>query len=162
MKFLAHFPWTEAGEPVPTHFYESITKGLFQTNYGTALAAAGESVGIKKHSIRRIKDGVPRYGAGMTLHMAILNMGKETDFAEVECTAVQHAKMYLQPMGDGYLGYSLCVDVNGRPLSTQQIKDLARNDGMKPMDFARWFTIDLLLHGTSEYELVHWTYLRYL
>jgi hypothetical protein len=165
ISFRTHFPWLDAdGQPKPTHFAQQIQNSLYQEP-GQEPGQELQTFHEKLHTLRRLK-GRRRFREGMDLVMTVGSRFKPLVFAEAKCTSTQLVHMELQPV-DEYAGYNLLVDIDGQPLSQNQLRTLARNDGFPSpgmyvsRDFTRWFIMDLMQHGWCEYELVHWTPMRY-
>lgn len=159
LNFKTHFPWPGAdGKPEPTYFKARILAGLTQRRGDAENAAVP-----KLHTIRRLKNGKARFREGMKLTFSTGSRFKPERFGEMVCTGVQRLQMEPRP---SYHGVNLLIHLDlGAPpmhlLSADELQTLAENDGLKPYDFMRWFTMDAIQNGPGVYELVHWTDVRY-
>ncbi len=165
--FKTHFPWPGAdGQPEPTHFCMQI---LNEVARDPDTPRAERS--YKLHTIRRVKDK-PRFREGMRLVLQGGTRFKPVPFAETECTGTQMLHMELgwvdpswleQKAERAHLELTLSIhepdDI--RWLDETDIERLAKNDGLSLEQFARWFTLDLLMNGPSTYQIVHWSDVRY-
>jgi len=172
INFKTHFPWPDAdGEPEPTHFKEQVLNSV-NARLGTPLLFQGR--GVKLHTIRRIKNGKPRFREGMKLTFSMGPRFKPERFGEAVCTGVQqlrfeHATWVEElPVGSDQLipnhvlVISQLTDVTITCLPPVQRYHLALNDGFPDLStFERWFLLDVLQNGPGDYQLVHWTDLRY-
>lgn len=166
VSFKTHFPWVDAkGEPVPTHFAQSIVNVMNRAVISEETPWTG--YGEKRHTMRRVKNGRRRFRPGMKLVLTVGSRFKPMEFAETTCESVQMVRMELQPI-PGHAGLNLLVDIDGQACSNNMLRTLARYDGFPSpglgpsVNFLRWFMLDLLQHGSpAEYELVHWTTMRY-
>lgn len=164
LTFKTHFPWPGPGDQPPrTRFYEQIMNALSRHYGGDEDTDPFPEQGFKLHTIRRVKNE-PRFRKDMTLQFCTGPRFKQKVFAEAPCTGVQLLRLDTQWV-PGF-GHSLTVDVSEgpgllRPLRKQDIQSLAMNDGLRELDFYRWFQIDVLQNGPGKYELVHWTGRRY-
>lgn len=154
IKFKTHFPWQGAdGQPEPTHFKEQIANCLADT------PLPYPALGIKKHTLRRIKNGKNRFRPGMKLQMATGSRFKPEVFKETVCSSWLWLKLDLVPVPYGYeLGVRVCRDGKlPELLNDMNHKKLALNDGFRDVaSFNRWFLLDLLENGPGNFELVGW------
>lgn len=126
-----------------THFVQKIL--------ACVLAEWAEAYVPKKHTIRHGK----RWFAGRKLHLAIgvrtknyLQFNKNIKGLEV-CKSVQDIKITHQ-------GGAMYVEVDGKHLPSDKVKELAINDGFDTLeDFMEWFNTDF------EGQIIHWTDLKY-
>lgn len=162
INFKTHFPWPsgDTGKPEPTYFKERILNTL------TTDIFAG--VGRKLHTIRRVPaSGKLRFRAGMLLTFSTGPRFKPERFAETNCISTQEVNMWLSTMkGHGAAGPELTVNIgfNGEKKSGWNdywFTKLLTNDGLSRDNGIKWFALDLLTHGPGEYQIVHWTDLRY-
>ncbi len=73
-------------------------------------------------------------------------------FADGECKGVQEIRIYM------YWGVTLCVEVDGRDMSQEEIETIAANDGLTLNEFKDWFCKDGQ-HFTG--RIIHFTDLKY-
>lgn len=160
INFKTHFPWNGPdGNPEPTLFATQI-KNEVNRDPDTRR---GERYRYKLHTIRRINHGKPRFREGMKLTFSTGSRFKPERFGEAVCTGTQHLKMSLQVKDNRMeLFVAIChpatIPIYLKP---SKFAALAQNDGLSSENFTKWFAQDLIANGPGDYQLVHWTDLRY-
>lgn len=169
INFKTHFPWPGAdGKPEATFFREKILAGIRpQMAQMTQMKAAHSKTADvtdgalrpKLHTIRRI-NGKPRYREGMKLTFSTGSRFKPERFGEAMCTGTQLLRMWIETTP--FLNQlELCCFLGSTSLTGVQQRALIANDGLTPAAFSKWFLLDLLTNGPGDYQVVHWTGLRY-
>lgn len=150
ISFATHMPWSTPEKPAPTHFREQIENQLDVCNGHMAHPRHGR----KKHTLRRMNGERLRFRKGMQLQLVQGPRFKAEQFAVVECRSVQVVRMKAV---ESRYGVNVCAEIGDRMLSTDQMWEMAGNDGFYHYaHFERWFLLDLLKNGPGAYELVHW------
>lgn len=73
-------------------------------------------------------------------------------FADGECKWIQEIRIYM------YWGVTLCVEVDGRDMSQEEIETIAANDGLTLNEFKEWFCKEgQQFNG----RIIHFTDLKY-
>ena len=105
--------------------------------------------GIKLHTIRL--DEKDRWFKGRKIHFATgTRSSKYNCFKESVCTGTQYIEINVY-------GYHT-IYINGVPLDSIEIQDLAINDGFDSVyDFWQWFDQYRDIQG----KIIHWSNLRY-
>lgn len=151
----------------PTHFVEKIWAGLYADFPAQAVSHdhcikcichgydlyAGRQWAPKRHTIRAY--GKREWRPGMTAHLVVHNRTPHRfEFAQVIVKEVQHIEIWIMDETER----EVIVDL-GKPLTPQQIEDLARNDGFDLVeDFWTYFDKP---HPRFEGVIIHWSDLIY-
>lgn len=107
--------------------------------------------GRKKHTIR--EDPKRRWKVEMKIQHWRGNprnvKQNPYQFGEGECKGLQEIRMYM------YWGVTLCVEVDGREMSQEEIEIIAANDDLTLGEFQHWFLGD----GKEEFKgrIIHFT-----
>lgn len=129
----------------------------YAVKFGTFPEGENEDLAPKLHSIR--EDKHDRWHAGRMIHPVINNRSKnQFQFSPAfPCVSTQKIEIKWGELTyDNKTFKTLQVIVDGETLETNEIKQLARNDGFKnDAQFMAWFDHDF----TG--KIIHWTDLRY-
>lgn len=114
--------------------------------------------GIKIHTIR--VDKTKRWKPGIIIHFANgVRTKNYTQFHKGKCIstqAIEIRNVFRKTDFDTYTFVRRDVYIDGRLLSTDEIWQLALNDGFdNPEDFFKWFNQDF------KGKIIHWTDFRY-
>lgn len=158
-----NFPWFAPDTKdvfQPTHFKEQILNSI---NCEVRKPLMHQGLGVKLHTIRRIKHK-PRFREDMKLVLQTGSRFKPKPFAETKCTGVQYLKMATYFKSGGLsLGIWL-QEQAALPmlLKLETVERLAKNDGFTSTeDFYKWFLLEVITKGPGDYQVVHWTGVRY-
>lgn len=110
--------------------------------------------GSKLHTIR--KDELLRWKKGMTMHMATgVRTANYKCFKKTICTSIQSIRI-VHFDGQGHCKSWASVWIDGKPMSDNQVRKLAVNDGFEsPSEFFKWFNTNF----TG--RIIHWAKKKY-